>query len=192
MAQRSVLQRIARGMMLSLQGVGGPCCATPPPMSGFDADEQAKVERAWSIAESAPNAHLLSAVSSVSKGNGKYGAAAMGSHVTVDQSIGNSDKELAADLIHEAAHCHYKHFASTPSTERVAVIEENTARAAWGLRTKNPDDVSWHRANGFLREDSPPPAQTSAQQGTQPVEAPAKLGWCDAPGPLGLNKMRAI
>lgn len=129
-------------------------CAAPPPMEGFTASEQAKVETAWNMIESAPNAHLLSAVHKISRGYSNAGATGGGGLVTIDKNITTSVKDLAGTLMHEAAHCHYTHPTSTPRTEAEAVTEENIARAHVGCRTmKDPHNFSWHAANGFSAEE---------------------------------------
>lgn len=123
-------------------------CFAPPPIDG-DADFQARVTRAWELAERAPNAHILGATKRIVQGdpNGLGGAYCLGDTTVITQDIASPPKKLAATLIHEAAHAHYRHSGSTPETEHIAMTEENKARRALGIPETDPNDFSWWEKN---------------------------------------------
>lgn len=106
-----------------------------------------KIERALRLAQTCPNAYLLGAVRSISEASDAYGSA-LGSHVNLPTH--ETDREAAARLIHEAAHCYYGHATSTPETERVAMTEENIARKHLGCGfMRNPNDFSSWAQRGY-------------------------------------------
>ena len=172
-----IFKRIRHGPNYQMQM---QVCASPPPISGFEASEQHKVVRAWNLAEKVPNAHRLHSVRNITKGNSKAGATAAGGHVTVDQAIHASEKELAAVLVHEAAHCDLGHITSTPRTECEAATEENIARRHLGLQRKDPNDFSWHKAQGYSdSDDTDATGGVTDTDQTADESKPAKKSWIE-------------
>lgn len=188
-----------------------PRLASPPPIYG-DADFVAKNTEAWNLMETTPGAdRVMGAVKEIRQGdiNDRADAYGGGGVTTICNGQKRSASELAAIHRHEAAHSFYQHATSTPENEREAMIEENQTRSALGIPERDPNDFSFWVGAGFLTQEAVDNASAygvthTSRDGSDPYawirehqnQAESKPNWpeswANAPGRLGLNRMRAI